>query len=85
MIIIETIDNSINLVKNIPKELLGKLSLSSSINTDSSGELEVIVLYGERLSSVRQYVESIGAKLEDLGYGFGIVTININKIFNRYI
>ena len=80
MIIIETIDNSINLVKNIPKELLGKLSLSSSINTDSSGELEVIVLYGERLSSVRQYVESIGAKLEDLGYGFGIVTININKI-----
>lgn len=80
MIIIETVGNTINLVKNIPKELLGKLNLSSSINTSNEGSIEVVVLYGEKVSSVKSYVEEIGGKLEDLGYGFGIVEIDINLL-----
>lgn len=80
MITIETVGNTINLVKNIPKELLGKLNLSSSINTSNEGSIEVVVLYGEKVSSVKSYVEEIGGKLEDLGYGFGIVEIDINLL-----
>jgi len=80
VIIIETVGNTINLVKNIPKELLGKLNLSSSINTSNEGSIEVVVLYGEKVSSVKSYVEEIGGKLEDLGYGFGIVEIDINLL-----
>jgi subtilisin family serine protease len=49
-----------------------------SINTNQT--IEVIVLYGEKFQTVNEYITSIGAKLQDLGYGYGIVTINIADV-----
>ena len=75
MRVIATIENTINLLKNIPKEVLGKIGISS-FASDENEEIEVVVLYEEQVNNVRNLVESLGGTLQDLGYGFGI----INKI-----
>jgi len=77
---IENIITSSNLFKNIPKELFGKVNYAANIETDSKGNIEVVVLYGKDYVAVNDYVNKIGAKLQDLGYGFGIVTIGIDKL-----
>lgn len=82
MIIIESIDNTFNLLKNIPKEILGKLSISSSFTGNKDESIELVVLYGEQLNEVRTLVDGLGGTLQDLGYGFGIITIKINEIIS---
>jgi subtilisin family serine protease len=79
---IENINATINLFKNIPEQLLGKLNYSASIDVDEKGNLEVVVLYGEEFQAVNDYVNKIGGKLQNLGYGFGIVTIGVDKIID---
>jgi len=80
VVIIENINATTNLFKNIPKELFGKFNFSASIDVDTSGNIEVVVLYGEDFQVVNDYVNKVGGKLEDLGYGFGIVTIGVDNI-----
>ena len=67
-------------IKNIPKELIGKLNLASTLSTNTDGKIEVSVLYGQHFEEVREYVNQIGGKIEDLGYGFGIINIDVDKI-----
>ncbi|MGG7179122.1 S8 family serine peptidase [Clostridium paraputrificum] len=76
----ENINNSINLLKSIPESLLGKLNITQSTIIDGNGEIEVIILYGTAYSDVNNYVNSIGGKLDDLGYGYGIVNIPIEQL-----
>ncbi|WP_242980569.1 S8 family peptidase [Clostridium vincentii] len=66
--------------KNIPKQLFGKLNFAANVDPDTQGNIEVVILYGDEFQAVNDYVNKIGAKLENLGYGFGIVTINVNNI-----
>lgn len=69
-----------NLIKNIPESVLGKLNITANAIKNIDENIEVIVLYGEKLNDVNQYITSIGAKLQDLGYGYGIVTINAKDL-----
>ena len=80
MIYIENSNSSINLLKNVPKDIIAKLNITPNIYTNEAGEIEVVVLYGEGLLRAKKYVSSIGATLEDLGYGYGIVTLTIDKL-----
>ena len=81
MRVIATIENTINLLKNVPKEILGKISISS-FASDENEDIEVVVLYGEQVNNVRNLVESLGGTLQDLGYGFGIINIKANQIIS---
>ena len=76
---IENTGITTNLIKNIPKELLGKFSLSWNVGNEDES-IEVVVLYGEAYETVNDYVNKIGGVLDNLGYGFGIVTINIKDL-----
>lgn len=79
MRVIENSNTTTNLLKNMPKELLGKLNISW--NTENSDSIiDVVVLYGESYEKVNEYVNGIGGKLDDLGYGFGIVTIEAKNL-----
>lgn len=80
MIDIENINITTNLFKNIPKQLFGKVNFSANIEVDINRQLEVVALYGEEFKAVNDYINSIGGKLQDLGYGFGIVTIGVDNI-----
>jgi len=77
--VIENSNTTTNLLKNMPKELLGKLNISW--NTENSDSIiDVVVLYGESYEKVNEYVNGIGGKLDNLGYGFGIVTIEAKNL-----
>lgn len=73
-------DSPLGLFKNLPKSVLGKLNVNSSYSGLSNGRVEVVVLYGEELEKVRLFIPTIGGTLENLGYGFGIVNIDVSKI-----
>lgn len=80
MRIIATIENTINLLKNIPKEVLGKINIAPSFASDENEDIEVVVLYGEQVEKVKALVESLDGTLQDLGYGFGIISLKPSKI-----
>lgn len=74
-----SIENNIaGVLKNIPKEVLGKLSISPVYN--ESDNIELVILVGENTETVKAKVEEFNGKFEDLGYGYAIVDILISQI-----
>ena len=76
----EDTGTAINLLKSIPNEIKAKLNMSLVSLQKAKDIIDVIVLYGEAYEEVNKYVTEIGGKLENLGYGYGIVTINLDKL-----
>lgn len=71
----------IDFINTIPKQILN--SLIEQYSPDN-GEIELVVLYGDNFLRFKNSVNAIGAKVEDLGYGFGILIIKVNDL-NRII
>ncbi|WP_283695944.1 S8 family peptidase [Clostridium perfringens] len=71
----------IDFINTIPKQILN--SLIEQYSPDN-GEIELVVLYGDNFLRLKNSVDAIGAKVEDLGYGFGILIIKVNDL-NRII
>ena len=71
----------IDFINTIPKQILTSLIEEYSPN---NGEIELVVLYGDNFLRFKNSVDAIGAKVEDLGYGFGILIIKVNDL-NRII
>lgn len=46
----------------------------------NKGNIEVVVLFGDKYEIVNKSVQQLGGTLEDLGYGFGIVTVKASDI-----
>lgn len=69
----------LNLVLNIPRGLLNKIAIKYK-ETSTGEKIELIVLYSTDAQIVKSKVESIGGTLEDLGYGFGIITVNFSDV-----
>lgn len=76
----ENINTGSDLLKGIPSEVKAKFNISLISLQQVGNPIEVIVLYGEAEEEVNKYVTGIGGKLENLGYGYGIVTINIERL-----
>ena len=71
----------IDFINTIPKQILTSLIEQYSPN---NGEIELVVLYGDNFLRFKNSVDAIDAKVEDLGYGFGILIIKVNDL-NRII
>ena len=71
----------IDFINTIPKQILTSLIEQYSPN---NGEIGLVVLYGDNFLRFKNSVDAIGAKVEDLGYGFGILIIKVNDL-NRII
>lgn len=71
----------IDFINTIPRQVLSNLVDQYS---QGNGEVELVVLYGENFSRFKNSVDNIGARVEDLGYGFGILIIHVNDL-NRII
>lgn len=82
MINIENTNSTFDLLKNLPKEFLAKLNIAPNVNQDESGNLEVVILYGGPFKEVEDFVSGLGGKAEDLGYGFGVVSISAAQLVN---
>lgn len=67
----------IDFINTIPKQILTSLIEQYLPN---NGEIELVVLYGDNFLRFKNSVDAIGAKVEDLGYGFGILIIKVNDL-----
>ena len=83
MINIENNKVGLGLLKNIPKSILAKFSISNNfLASNSDTEIEVSIISGSSPSEISQLVDSLGGKYTDLGYGYGIVLIPVENIVN---
>lgn len=70
----------LNLLTNVPQQVLTKLVQLSKNEEVLQGKVELTVIYGARPEQVAQSVGRLGGSFEDLGYNFGIVTLNAENI-----
>ncbi|WP_300348228.1 S8 family peptidase [Clostridium sp.] len=73
----------IDFINKIPEQLLYSIVDIYSPEILKTGEIELVVLYGDNRIKFANSVNKIGASFEDLGYGFGILIIktsDLNKI-----
>lgn len=61
----------------LPLDILKKLATST---LQDSKEIEVVTISGENVDKVKATVNNLGGTYEELGYGFGIANIGIDKI-----
>lgn len=76
----DTTGGTLNLLMNVPKELRDKIIGAYNYEDLTSNKIEIIVLYGANPGVVKSQVEALDGTFEDLGYGYGIITIAGNKI-----
>ncbi|MCQ2969312.1 MAG: S8 family serine peptidase [Clostridium sp.] len=61
--------------------MLNKLNISNTYFIDKyEDEIEVVIISGDNVDNISQFVDNLGGKYLDLGYNFGIVTISVDKI-----
>ena len=80
----ENVEGIINLFNRVPPDARYRLLQYSQNDIYGPGKIEFIILYGVKGDVVRNKVEAIGGQLEDLGFGFGIVTIDFSKLDELY-
>ncbi|WP_286904189.1 S8 family peptidase [Clostridium sp. UBA1652] len=80
--IIETnkFDSGLNLLNNVPGQLIYKVVALSENEKINQGNVEVIVLFGDNLEQIVSSTAKIGGVFENLGFGFGIVTVKASDI-----
>lgn len=71
---------SLGLIKNLPKLILNKLNVSYSLDNNLGEEIEVIIMFGDSVDNVDNFVDNLGGNFENLGYGFGLVKIPVNNL-----
>ncbi|WP_373689075.1 S8 family serine peptidase [Clostridium sp. YIM B02551] len=74
------LDTKINLLNKLPDQLIYKIASLAENEKINKGNIEVVVLYGNNIREFSESVNKIGGTLEDLGFGFGIVTIKASDI-----
>ena len=75
----------LDLLINVPDEIRNKIISNYNYEDPSSSKVELIILYGEDAETLKTEIEALGGTFEDLGYGYGIVTISgkdIPLLFN---
>lgn len=75
-------DSFLNLLLNLSPILRDKLIKLVQEEKAKQNKVEFIVLFGENVDNVNKSVENFGGTLENLGYGFGIITLPVDKIDN---
>lgn len=73
-------DALLNLLTNVPPNLFNKIADLSNNSQFLTDKVELEVIFGENVDNVRQAVDNIGGTFENLGFGFGIVTLPVDKI-----
>lgn len=68
-----------SLITNIPKGVITKLNISMASTSNLGDILEVVVIYFDKQKAEDATI-NLGAKFEDLGYNFAVITIETSKI-----
>lgn len=65
---------------SLSQEIINKIGYLSLQKDSSSNKLEVVTISGENVDKIKNVVDNLGGAYEDLGYGFGIVNISVDKL-----
>ena len=65
---------------NVPPEVRRRLAEFSANPDIVQGIIELIILFGDNEAAVRERVTQAGGIFENLGFGFGIVTVGIDNV-----
>lgn len=76
------IDSTLGLIQNVPKSILGKLGINYLSEYSENQEIEVIIITSSTREELEAILNTFGAKYEDLGFGFGIVTLRPENLIN---
>ncbi|MGL5151909.1 MAG: S8 family serine peptidase [Clostridium sp.] len=68
----------------ISDEFLKKIGYSKYMNSEAKDKVEVIIISGEKVEDVKAFVESLGGEYENLGYGYAVVTIAVEKLIDLF-
>nr|WP_291580196.1 S8 family peptidase [Clostridium sp. UBA6640] len=78
----EKVSGRLNLFLNLPRGIRNRVAQVYREIGIEGDTIELVVLYGTDAPIVREQVEALGGIFEDLGYGFGIVTITFDKVLD---
>lgn len=70
-----TSNTNLELMDNVSKALLNKINITEKNNKI----IEVVIISGDSVDNIAQFVDNLGGTYENLGYGFGIVKISVDK------
>lgn len=73
-------DGLLNLLINVPQNVLSKLADISQNEQFLTGKVELTVIYNALPGEISSQVTAIGGTFEDLGYNFGIIILNVEDI-----
>ncbi|SHH95970.1 S8 family peptidase [Clostridium grantii] len=74
------LDGLLDLLQNVPGEILNKIAEFSNNDEIIKGNIELISLSGSDADIVKIKIEALGGNFEDLGYGFGIITLDFKDL-----
>lgn len=69
----------LNILKDIDRSLAEKINLFPNKLINKS-EIEVVIISGDNVDKIKENVDNLGGRYEDLGYGYGIVNIPVDKL-----
>lgn len=69
-----------NNLRGIPKDIQSKLNLQPELYNTSDNKIEVTILFGDKVNTVSLFIESLGGDFVNLGYGFGIAYVTMDKL-----
>ncbi|MBE6072290.1 MAG: peptidase S8 [Clostridium butyricum] len=73
------IDASLGLLNNVPSSVLNRLNNKFGLDSDTNS-IEVTILYRDEPNEVKNVVEGLGGRFQDLDFNFAIVTIPVDRI-----
>lgn len=76
------IDATLGLIQNVPKTILAKLGISYLSAYSNNEEIEVIIITSSTAEELEGMLSAFNASYEDLGFGFGIVTLRPENLIN---
>ena len=77
---VSKISGGLGLIQNVPQRILDKLNIANINSNNIENRIDIVIISGDTVDNITAFVNNLEGTYEDLGYGFGIVNIEIDKI-----
>lgn len=74
------LDTYLELYRSLTDDMINRLNYFSKNGLSEQNTIEVSILTGGNVDNISQIMDNLGGKYEDLGYGYGIVNIPVDKL-----
>ena len=75
------INYSLGKHRSLTKDIINRINNFKGKVVEGQNLIEVIIISGDNVDNISQIVDNLGGKYENLGYGYGIVTVPVDKLY----